>query len=751
MIVRSRSSKVASVLLVGVALSFVVVVVILWSSADDANDADTAPEQLEASPFGGASVPATVLDDPHHGRDANLLETGKRAASVLITNTNCTTVLGRVIDEAGCPIVGATVAEASVEELDLDATCPQGVAWTDTGVSSAVDGTVHLQVLRVQSAPVTLVPQLSFTQRVRRDPSKSSTRLCFYRWYGKVDNIAPGVFGFRDIVPGTFDLWIDVDGFASKEVEDIVVPELPGEAHVSVTLDAKRQITGTVRWPDGKSATGVRVLWELHRGDDQSARSRHVCFDGLGVRVRPDRSQGTAMLTDKRGAFAFRKLEKSGRYHLYLAVDGREIYTPPPVHVTTDNPQVDLDLTLPAADGVIDGCVFTGGNPLAGALVVAYNGEDLYRRVRTDEDGCYAITGLPDGRYAVDARALPARPTSANNHIVWVGIDDGPDTAQPMRSEPLSALISDAATVRLDLHINDPWNGTVAGVVDFGGLPPPVDMKVFLRPDRGTPGSRCADRPTAADLFYYENTLSDLDPTIAGYRFEHLCAGRYRVALAWDGTRRYRYCSQPLELFPSDCHEMIISLAFSRAAGIVLDKSTGRAISGAGVVLSPSCNEAQLDLRWEMTTDEEGRFCAREIPAAAYDLVIDHDDYAPHLERGVRLDTGLGRDDLCFQIVPGYVVKGRIVVAAGDTRTERGSLTNYTVSPKYHVSNLPWFHPGVNVADDGRFVVSGLPAGEVRLVVQRKDRHVPISIVRAKIVLPDAADTEVLIEIPVIR
>ena len=91
-------------------------------------------------------------ENPHRGRDANLLETGKRAASVSITNTNCTTVLGRVIDEAGCPIVGATVAEASVEELDLDAACPQGVAWTDTGVSSAVDGTVHLQVPRVQSA-----------------------------------------------------------------------------------------------------------------------------------------------------------------------------------------------------------------------------------------------------------------------------------------------------------------------------------------------------------------------------------------------------------------------------------------------------------------------------------------------------------------------------------------------------------------------------------------------------------------------
>ena len=346
-----------------------------------------------------------------------------------------------------------------------------------------------IELKDAQSAPVTLVPELSFTQRVRRDPSKSDTRLCFYRWYGKVDNIAPGVFGFRDIVPGTFDLGIDVDGFASKKVKDIVVPQLPGEAHVSVTLDAKRQITGTVRWPDGKPATGVRVSWELHRGDDQSVRSRHVCFDGLGVRVRPDRSQGTAMLADKRGAFAFRNLEKSGRYHFYLAVDGREIYTPPPVHVTTDNPQVDLHLTLPAADGGIEGCVFTGGKPLAGALVVAYNGEDLFRRVRTGEDGGYAITGL------LDALALPPRPTSADNHLRWVGIDDNPDAAKPKRPEPFSALISDAATVRLDLHIDDPWNGTVAGVVDFGGLPLPVDMKVLLRPDRKAPGSRCADRP----------------------------------------------------------------------------------------------------------------------------------------------------------------------------------------------------------------------------------------------------------------
>jgi|GEM_PF-1622711 len=592
--------------------------------------------------------------------------------------------------------------------------------------------------------PVNKEPKIDFRQIVTQDEDSVN---CSYKWSGTVEAVSPGVYGYRNIVPGTFDIGLRVNGYANVSRARVVVPEPPDEARLNVTLVRERQISGKVTWPDGSPAIGVRVSWEQlwhFSGEDVAKRASFV---GLGIRTRTSRFRGGVTMTDGNGIFLFPRLSRPGSYYLYFSVDGREILEKSPVEVSDESPQVELSVTLPEADGVIKGSVYFHGSLLAEAFVLAWNRDDFFFKTRADEYGNYTISGLPDGRYIVDARAIPAH-ADRDDHSGTTPFRKGFENLAAL--DPYDAEITDGGTAQLDLHVSDPWNSEVSGWIDTGERQLPDKTVVYFSRIRNEQYDRQEDRPTAADLFYYVAGYGDGEPSVERFHFKNLTVGLYRLTLNWGpgSYGRPMYRSLPINLGPSAHEEIRIELSLSDICGTVVEKQTDVGIANARIILLPQENGRELLTQYEFVSTGDGSFAGENVPAADYNLIIRHDEYAPFLQGDVRLVSNVPKTGLRFELDPGNQVEGRIVFTEAKSYVgEAPNLGDYYVYPSMPPLGIRWESRGGRVAKDGSFVVKGLPTGEIRLIVQKGSKPVTERLIE----LPLANAEEVIIEVPPIE
>ena len=596
---------------------------------------------------------------------------------------------------------------------------------------------VLLRLAMEDGAPVTDQPRLQFKtpESVTLLEKRSS-----HFWSHDVESLEPGVFLFRGVFEGVYEVLVKTKGYRDHTFESVTVPPPPGRIELMATLSPGAFIAGRVLHADGAPAAGVVVDMEadgtdspfagFHNVEKPLENMRFCAFSNEGIRTRGRgllgilRSRKT--LTDSAGVFRYEPLTK-GRYYLFFRVDGHEVFGHPPVEITDEAPCADLEITLPSLEGSISGMVLDHiGTPLPGACVVSWDGEDLFHITRSDAQGRYAFQGLPDGRYVVDARMI-TRVTSQGGGSTR-GIRGNPEVPE----EAWNAVIRDGLPCTLDLRISDPWDGVVEVFVTATGAIPLSDrLRVTIREVEGPEGKRKFDEESYTDLFRYKPGKKKTMSGPHHIRFIDLRAGYYEVFVTWanpatrkkSGLTGYSDRSwehvESLLLEPSEKRRLDIRVEALDLAGLLVDGVTGKPIPSASLQVRRAGNGEPGNFH-DLKTDEEGRFHFENIPAGAYDLVFRHDGYRPLVVKDYPVTARAAQKSIRFVLEPGgHTLRGVLDTdARKENRAEgRRAPSWYVVPDCLPLEPIPSL--GVAVDEDGAFTLKNLPSGPVKLIVFR--------------------------------
>jgi len=577
---------------------------------------------------------------------------------------------------------------------------------------------VYVKIEDLEGNPIDIEPEIEFWQYSEEyfDDEQLEYK---YNWSGTVEHPEPGIFGFDRILPGTYTFDLDIKGHSSFYSDEFQVPPAPETATVPVTAEPLGRIKGCVFLADGEPCAGMEVLLESISSLRKMGERTVLEFTSEGIRQRPDTREGyeSIRITDENGFFDFTAVDL-GRYRLVLARSGIEVFEKSPVRIMAQKPFQSVIVNLPPITGRIEGRVSDGSkNTLAGALVVAWDGENLISRARADADGRYCFNGLPDGRYIVDARA---NTSSSSLFKYYQGSDSEYSNIREgcknlERMNPFNAVLQGGGSVILDLILADPWNAVIHGSINAGAefIPNNVDIRIE---DTGweVHGDEWLTS-TIADLFHrnINKSCRDQDERGTHFRFDDLMAGRYYLELSWRlpglGFEWSIFHTEPFKLETSQYLHLDIHLPLCGIEGIVLAKTTREPIPDAQVSLRLDRGKSDVHIR--CTTREDGSFSLQSIPADSYDFVISHPDFCPLGKQDWVLLENRNHDGLCFLLEPGCSL---------DVRLEKGGQIYSGALYVYaDLENLgmAFYQPGDFVCENGTIHIAGLPCKKIKIVV----------------------------------
>jgi len=469
--------------------------------------------------------------------------------------------------------------------------------------------------------------------------------------------------------------------------------------------------------------------------------------------------EGEILATNGEGAFEFRLNiyfhYPRNIYHLYAIVDDCEIPMSPPIELSREHPQEELEFTLPDLDrvtGRIEGSIVNAnGQPLANALVVAWDGEEFFCRVRADDQGAYVIAGLHDGRYIVDGRALSTSALREYRFSERKSLRKGAATLDKL--SPFNAVVREGNAVSLDVTVDDPWNGALHGQVTCGSRRLPVELKVSLvclneegrRKQQGTE----FERPTAGDIFSWRWDRSchqDVDPRPEWFRFQDLKAGAYGVSVAMSGRDHLgNYIINRIlgvvdvVLETSENRQVLLDVGLGSIRGEVRSAVSNEPIADVWIgLIRDSDFWHKYDSNTQgIKTDHEGVFFDDLVPAGEYYFWINNDRFATLKIPGFELLPGGNLEGVVLHLEPAYTLRGRVgVLNQADDRSFRGYI---------RVAPTGWGGKDshVKVADDGSFNATHLPAGPAKLSIHCRGKETITRIVE----LPQQPEEELVIEI----
>lgn len=219
---------------------------------------------------------------------------------------------------------------------------------------------------------------------------------------------ADGRFVVEHLLPGRYDLLVAAAGHAPLRVPGVEVPEPPEDGDLgTVYLEPGAEIAGRVVDANGRPLAGVKV--------------RRYPRDALsGLPPLPGPEEHAALTTGDDGRFAIRDLPAGSSSDLMFDAPGYTQETVSGVAAPTERPLlVELAAAATVAGRVVDGF----GEGLAGITVQAMPDEAGPRgrrrfdaRVavdRTDEDGLFEIENVPPGAVRLSASGGGFRPGEA--------------------------------------------------------------------------------------------------------------------------------------------------------------------------------------------------------------------------------------------------------------------------------------------------------------------------------------------------
>jgi len=637
--------------------------------------------------------------------------------------------------------------------------------------------TLVLRLHDEEGNPVTSMPEIDFGTAQKK--AFLGLRIDFVSWPGEIESLGSGTFRLAHLPQGTFCIQVRVKGYGVHGFSDLIIPPPGGRLNLSANLDkeAKASATGTisgmVRYADGSPATGILVLkaFEARRN---SPFSKGPSFDGMprnkererenvrigftAERIRTrcaqnsgSRLQYTALITDDEGCFVF-DAQEMGVHDIYFRVNGLEVDREGPLNLTERNLNAVLDITLPRLNGSIEGRVSDRlGRALAGACVVAWDGDKVFNITLADSSGRFGFVGLPAGNYVVDSQSIPytAFGSITPNYTATIPRKQGLAAL-----DAYNAVVPENGACSLNLVLADPWSGSLditVGVQGSRPLPDAFRIRLFelerdagLGEENSVPRFKPSDL-SITDLFTYNNR-SSLSKTLQApgrYQYRNLRPGRYQAVFTWSSD------SSDLNIIPGSAFvpqewdrsevfsidsvstkkiDMLFSLASLR--GTVVLAESGRPACGARMILVPESLQKRVSMfdspslmnfktrgSFAPTIESDGTFHIKDIPAGAYHLALLHADCIPRFEKGFWVEADVDQMELCFPLVEGGCkVQGIIEISEESRPMPFPSFWSCFVAPV-----LPPFGElmelGVRVEKDGRFVLAGLPSGPVKLAI----------------------------------
>jgi len=589
---------------------------------------------------------------------------------------------------------------------------------------------IHLK--DIDELPVLCKPEVDYYQSVSYE---GSSYMSGGQWVEDMEDIGPGVFGLKNIQPGKFNMTFKVDGYAPCKINDVVVKKPPEETNLTVLLAPVRSIRGKVLFHDGRPAPGISVRLEKSRKKNIDDDGSRITFTDKGLRMRKGHEQGEVTVTNGDGMFSFDDLD-AGEFHLYLVRYGMEILEKSPISLNDDHPAIDLEIKLPVLSGSIAGKVLDASRaPIPKALVIAWDGANLFCKTSADKLGRYIFKDLPNGYYKVDARSGSYAYYKDTRHSSMTTGTSGNSKDNQIFLDEFNAQIVNGKECRLDLVIADPWNSSVSGCLISGLYPLPKGIQVSLGRSRDQSSGGATGDPAVSDLFYY-SAGSDKDKSAKAYRFENVCVGKHTLTASWNvGDNQCCYIRDSIVIEPSMHYELNLQISTGHIEGEVKDKSTGKPLSEARICMLSASGAWALRSK----ADKSGQFNLKNAPTGIYDLIIYHSSYRPSLKRNLEISENESTTGLVFELESGLSISGRINVEGG-----LGYDKYWQVKADRPPLGTSWPSLIGYVYKDGGFSIKGLPPGEIKLVITCSNERMA----EKTVVLPLKEGEELVIDVP---
>ncbi len=378
---------------------------------------------------------------------------------------------------------------------------------------------------------------------------------------------------------------------------------------------------------------------------------------------------------------------------------------------TLRNGDVRADLKIELDRGhSISGIVrWPDGSPVVGANVVIEQDKETRTlgmmmaagdTERTDEEGAFRIAGLEDSVCVVKASARSMRPQDKER---------AQETGKRIRAR--------GATYRI--KVSDVQPGTTGLVLV---LEPGDRIKGRAVDDQGQPISRLlvsAEPATGAG--------SDLDDDDAFNRLVVTLDGEFVLEGLRDGdwtlTARAddHAASEQIKITSPEATEVEFVLPRQgRIEGLVRAPS-GEPLSGASVFLedAPEGADHEVSIRqgaWGVaaTTDEEGRFVAKDVDPGPKAVFATMDGYAQGEPAFVTLAAGDVLEGVSIRVRSGAVIEGLVHAAAGEVGKRRVQVQGQ--------DGLSYWGNATS-DENGEFEVAGLSPGRYRLQLQAEEQN----------------------------
>ncbi|MEM7164445.1 MAG: carboxypeptidase regulatory-like domain-containing protein [Planctomycetota bacterium] len=331
----------------------------------------------------------------------------------LAPSIDAVTVTGRVVDDRGTAIVGATVAgeEANTETdedgnfaltlaatnaIRLTASAASHDSATTRVVPASPQAVLTLQRLSRISGRVVLQsgdsPSGSFKVRARvPDTGMLSEFQALAMGDDGTSGNSDGTFVLDEVKPGAVEVIATLSGHPEGSSGTLVVSPGAELTDVVVEIPAGATITGQVLTPDGDPAAGATVVAVPADASESEKMQYYYMGAILGY-------QGQSK-TDSDGYYAIEQLSP-GRYEVRAT---HTTFAPSEIARAslTGGAEQEMRVLQLSNGATIEGRVMRGEEPVAGAIVQASGGPGGMRQASAKPDGTFVFGGLGLGDYAV--------------------------------------------------------------------------------------------------------------------------------------------------------------------------------------------------------------------------------------------------------------------------------------------------------------------------------------------------------------
>ena len=630
-------------------------------------------------------------------------------------------LLGRVVDQAGLPVVGASILAATTSSLlEVDLATPVGT--TDDEGRFAATGFARGSV----------------TVAVRRNPDAE--------WVlAEPQDIATDVVV---ILPTQHDLTLIVTGETGQPVDEVAL-ELLGGRRDEATLSIRR--LGLIRPIDfSDRLTRANGQWSI-AGLDRGEYLVAIGAPGHATALREvdlEEDRVVEVELERDAVHDVFVSTRSGRPIRNAAISARAIDSPSPmpvhcgftdgdgylrvtrmsetdVHVTARHPAYgavegttrargELRLILEEPSSIRGELVVDGQPPEPGAYSILLQAADADldmtrstpRFASIEHDGRFEFGSVQPGRYLLSTKASMAGSTTlgglVRQMVLWNRGRPTEATVDVVAGQP-----TDVRLARGDVANDDRSSARVVGTVAVNGSTQP-GLRARLRKANGE---------SVADFVVDAGGRLDSGP---------IPAGKYVLSVsASSGSERALLYQHIVTLSPGSASTHEVNVATASLSGVIVT-TDGRPVANAVVQMLQTSGEVGSLMMRKVESDANGRFEARLVPEGSYRLRAEILGDRPRFARSLRVDlvAGSPHNGIRFVMTRGWVVRGTVNLAAlGVEPTERVKLTLSRVEQLGEHLRFSSSTGSAELAPDGTFVVEDLPSGEYEVTLDAGERR----------------------------